>query len=58
MAGLSSNEKALVLDRGRHFDPIVTKLGTYLGIIKIQIEFVDELYYIDQTTGYFLKYLI
>ena len=43
VARLSSKEKALVHDRGRNFDPIVTKLGTNEGVSKIQVEFVDEL---------------
>ena len=29
VVGLSSKEKALVHDRGRNFDPIIIKLGTY-----------------------------
>ena len=40
---LFSKQKALVLDRGRNSDPIVTKFGTRVGIMKIQIMFVDEL---------------
>ena len=43
MAILSSKEKALVHDRGRNFDSIVSKLGMNVGNIKIQIKFVDEL---------------
>ena len=41
--GLSSKEKALVLDRGRNFDLIATKHGTHVGLIKIQVMFIDEL---------------
>ena len=33
--GLSSNEKALKHSRGRNFDPIVTKLGSHVGLIKL-----------------------
>ena len=43
VARLSSKEKTLIHDRGRNFDPIVTKLGTNGGLIKIQTEFVNEL---------------
>ena len=32
-AGLSSKEKTKILSRGRNFDPIVTKLGTQVGLI-------------------------
>ena len=40
---LSSKEKALVHDRGSNFNFIVTKFGTNVVIIRIQIKFVDEL---------------
>ena len=43
VAILSSKEKALVQDRGRNFNFIVTKFGIHVGFIKIQIEFVDVL---------------
>ena len=43
VAILSSKEKALVHDRGRNFDSIVSKLGINVGNIKIQVKFVDEL---------------
>ena len=41
---LSSKEKALVQDKGRNFDPIIIKLVQiqYIGIIKIQIKYIDE----------------
>ena len=42
LARLYSKEKALGNDRGRNFDSIVTKLGTHIGLVKKQIEFVDE----------------
>ena len=43
VAILSSKEKALVHDRGRNFDSIVSKLGINVGNIKIQVKFEDEL---------------
>ena len=32
-----------VHDRGCNVDPIIVKLGINIGVIRIQIEFVDEL---------------
>ena len=42
-AELSSKEKALKRSRGRNFGMIVTKLGSHVDLIKLQIEFGDEL---------------
>ena len=36
-AGISSKEKALKRSRGRNFYSIITKLSTFIGLIKIQI---------------------
>ena len=41
--GLSFKEKPLIHDRGRNFYLIVTKFGTQVGLVKIQVEFEDEL---------------
>ena len=43
VAILSFKEKALVHDRGRNFDSIVSKLGINVGNIKIQVKLIDEL---------------
>ena len=42
----------MILDRGRNFDPIVTKLGTHEGLIKVLIKFVDELYRANRSLSY------
>ena len=52
---LSSKEKALVHDRGRNFDPILIKLGTNVGIIRIQIRFIDELCGTNRSGNTFLQ---
>ena len=52
---LSLKEKALVLDRDRNFDSIVIKLGTHVGLIKIQIYFVDELCGANRSCRTFLR---
>ena len=36
-AGISSEEKALIHDRDRNFDPIITKFGTQEGLLKLKI---------------------
>ena len=45
-AGLSSKEKALKRSRGRNFDPIVTKLGTNVGVsyrLSLEIGYVEPI---------------
>ena len=55
MAGLSLKEKTVKYSRGRNFDPVVTKLGTHVGPLKLQIEFGDELCEINRRGRAFLK---
>ena len=43
VAGLSLKEKNVKYSRGHNFDPIITKLGTNVGLIKLHIEFGDEI---------------
>ena len=50
-----NKEKALVHDRGYNFDSIATKLGTQVGLIRIQIEFVNELCGANRSGNTFLQ---
>ena len=52
---LPSKEKDLVHNRGCNFDLITTKLYTLVQLIKIQIEFVDELYSTNREGRTFLQ---
>ena len=42
-AGLSSKEKSGRHDRGRNFDPIVTKISPHVALIKLKIKLKNEL---------------
>ena len=42
-AGLSSKEKSVRHSKGRNLDPIIFKIGTHVGLIKLQIKFENEL---------------
>ena len=42
-ARLFLKEKSGQQSKSRNIDPIITKLGTHIGLIKLQIEFGDEL---------------
>ena len=55
VAILSYKEKDLVHDLGRNFDPIILKLGTNVGFIKIQIKFVDKLCGVNKIGNTFLQ---
>ena len=55
VARLSSKEKALVHDRGRNFDLIISKLDKNVGFIMIQIEFIDELCGANRSGNTFLQ---
>ena len=55
VAKLSCKEKALVHDRCRNFDSIATKLGTHVGLIRIQIEFINELCGANRSSNTFLQ---
>ena len=50
---LSYKEKALVHDKGRNFDFIITKFGTHVGLT--QIKFVDELCGANRSGNTFLQ---
>ena len=43
VTGLSLKAKSEKHSRGRNFNPIVTKISTHVGLIKLQIGFRDEL---------------
>ena len=53
VAIFSYREKSRIHVRGRNFDPIIPKLGTNIGLIKIQIEFIDELCGVNKSANTF-----
>ena len=56
--GLSSNKKSYRHSRGPNYDLIVTKIGTHVCIIKLQIKFENELCGANRRGRTFLEFFV